>query len=96
MAEVSGVKIFTAVWSPGAVAIDTEMDLPAAFPEIESIIGGTHTASSSGVHTSITLAGAVPAGTLGTGYVSKVDGNSIKMGDENTVKNMVSLTYRYV
>lgn len=96
MAEVSGVKIFTGTWSPGVVAIDVATDLPAAFPEIESIIGGTHTASSSGVHTSITLTGAVPAGTLGSGNVSKVDGNSIKLGDECTVKDMVSLTYRYV
>ena len=96
MAEVSGVKIFTAVWSPGVVAIDTAMDLPAAFPEIQSIIGGVQTASSSGVHTSITLAAAVPTATLGTGYVSQVDGNSIKMGDENDAADTVSLTYRYV
>ena len=96
MAEVSGVKIFTAVWSPGAVAIDTAMDLPAAFPEVQAIIGGEQQASSSGVHTVITLAAAVPTTTLGTGYVSQVDGNSIKMGDENDTEDTVSLTYRYV
>ena len=96
MAEISGVKIFTAIWSPGAVAIDTAMDLPAAFPEIQAIIGGEQQASSSGVHTVITLVATVPAGTLGTGYVSQVDGNSIKMGDENDTEDTVSLTYRYV
>ena len=96
MAEVSGVKIYTAHWSPGDVAIDTEMNLPADCPEIQAIIGGEHQASSSGVFTDIPLVAAVPAGTLGTGYVSQVDGNTIKMGDENTVKIAVSLTYRYV
>lgn len=96
MAEVSGVKFFTAVWSPGAVAIDTAMDLPAAYPEIEEIIGGEQQASSSGVHTVITLEATVATAILGTGYVSKVDGNSIKMGDENDTKDTVSLTYRYV
>jgi len=96
MAEVSGTKLFTAVWSPGVVAIDVAQDLPAAFPEIEQIIGGQHIASSSGVRTVITLVGAVPATTLGTGNVSKSDGNSIIMGDECTVKDTVLLTYRTV
>lgn len=103
MAEVSGVKVFTAVWCPGAsegtpgtVSADTAMNLPAAFPEIESIIGGEHNASSSGVHTDIPLVAAVPTTTLGSGYVSQVDGNSIKIGDDCTIKDMVSITYRYV
>ena len=96
MAEISNVKLFTAIWSPGVVAIDTSMDLPAAFPEIEAIIGGIQLASSSGIFTSIVLSGAVPAGTLGTGNVSKVDGNSIKMGDECDAKDTVVLTYRTV
>ncbi|MBU0598935.1 hypothetical protein KKF61_08195 [Patescibacteria group bacterium] len=96
MVEVSGVKIFTAVWSPGVVAADTAMDIPAAFPEMQAIIGGEQMASSSGVSTVITLVAAVPTTTLGTGYVSQVDGNSIKMGDANNAKDTVSLTYRYV
>lgn len=103
MAEVSGNKLFTAIWSPGAskgtpgtVSADTAMDLPAAFPEIEEIIGGEHNASSSGVHTDIPLVAAVPTATLGSGYVSKVDSNSIKIGDDCTVKDTVILTYRYV
>ena len=96
MAEISGVKIFTAIWSPGTVTKDVAMDLPAAFPEIQAVIGGEHQASASGVHTVITLAAAVPAVALGTGKVSQVDGNSIKIGDDCTTKDTVSLTYRYV
>lgn len=96
MAEVSGVKFFTAIWAPGAVNADIAMDLPAAFPEIEQIIGGEQMASSSGVSTVITLVAAVPATNLGSGYVSKVDGNSIKMGQANDAKDTVVLTYRTV
>ena len=96
MAEISGIKLFTAIWSPGVVSADTSMDLPAAFPEMQQIIGGEQQASSSGVHTVITLAAAVPTTTLGTGNMSKVDGNSIKMGDACDAKDTVSITYRYV
>ncbi|MBU0598936.1 hypothetical protein KKF61_08200 [Patescibacteria group bacterium] len=96
VSNVNDKKLVTAIWCPGAVAIDTAMDMPTYYPEIEQIIGGVQLAQSIDDLTSITLAGAVPTTTLGTGYVSKVDGNSIKMGDENDTSDMVILTYRAV
>jgi len=96
VSAINDNKYVTAMWAPGAVAIDTAMDLPSYYPEIDQIIGGVQLAQAVDVVTSITLAGAVPTTTLGTGYVSKVDGNSIKMGDENDTSDIVVLNYRTV
>jgi len=103
MAEISGVKSMTVTWSPYAnkavpadVPIDTAFDLPVGFPEIQALIGGEQMAQAAGEYTVIPLVAAVPTTTLGTGYMSQVDGNSIKMGDINQIKDTVSITYRYV
>ena len=96
VSAVNDNKYVTAHWAPGAVAIDTAFDIPAIYPEIDQIIGGVQLAQSTDDLTTIVLAGSVPAGTLGTGKVSKVDGNSIKMGDENDTSDLVTLVYKAV
>ena len=96
---VSGVnddKYVTAHWAPGAVSADTEFDMPSIYPEIEEIIGGVQLAQAIDVLTTIVLTGAVPATTLGAGKVSLVDGNSIKMGDENAADDLLTIVYRAV
>ena len=96
VSAVNDKKYVTAHWAPGAVTIDTEFDMPAIYPEIEEIIGGVQLAQSTDDLTTIVLTGAAPAGTLGAGKVSKVDGNSIKMGDANGVADLLTIIYRAV
>jgi len=96
VSNVNDSKIITAVWLPGAVSIDTAFDLPAHYPEIEELLGGVQLAQAVDDLTTITLAAAVPTTTLGTGYMSKVDGNSIKMGDANGTSDMLIITYKAV
>ena len=101
MAEVSGVKFMTVAWSPYAnkaipadVAANVAFDLPSGFPEIEEIIGGEQMAQAAGAYTVLTLA-AINTPTVGN-YLAKVDGNSIKCGIINQIKDTISSTYRYV
>jgi len=96
VSNINDEKYVTAHWAPGVVTIDTEFDMPAIYPEIEEIIGGVQLAQSTDDLTTIVLTGAAPAGTLGAGKVSKVDGNSIKMGDANGAADLLTLVYRAV
>ena len=96
ISAVNDEKYVTAHWAPGAVSADTEFNMPAIYPEIEEIIGGVQLAQSTDDLTTIVLTGAAPAGTLGGGNVSKVDGNSIKMGDANGAADLITLVYRAV
>lgn len=89
-------KLITAMWLPDIVADDTDIDLPAYYPEIEEIIGGLQLAQSTDDLTSITLDGAVPTASLGAGDVSKTDGNTIKMGDANASPDIAILIYKAV
>ena len=89
-------KFMTAMWLPDIVSADTEMDLPAYYPEIDQIIGGVQLAQSTDDLTTIALSGAVPTTTLGSGYVSKADGNTIKMGDANASPDIAILIYKAV
>jgi len=98
---VSGVndkKLITAVFVPGAILADavTGVTLPAYYPEIDYIIGGIHLEVTADDIVRIALAGAVPAVALGTGKVSKLDGNTIIMGDACTTSTLVVLSYRAV
>ena len=96
ISSVNDKRLTTAVLIPGAVAVDVAQDLPSYYPEIDYIIGGVQLAQATDDLTTIALTGSVPAGTLGSGKVSKVDGNSFIMGDENDTSDMVILTYRAV
>ena len=89
-------KFMTAMFVPGAVNANTSLDLPATYPEIKEIIGGVQLAQSTDDLTTIALAGKAPTATLGSGYVSNSDGNSIKMGDANGTSDLVVLTYKAV
>jgi len=96
---VSGVndkKLITAIFVPGAVAVDVAQDLPTYYPEIDYVIGGVHMEVTTDDVVRVELAGAVPTGTLGSGYVSKSVGNAIIMGDQCTTSTLVVLTYRAV
>lgn len=93
---VNDSKFVTAMWLPGTVSADTEMDLPSYYPEIDQIVGGVQLAQATDDLTTIALTGAAPAGTLGSGNVSKVDGNSIKMGDANATPDIAILIYKAV
>jgi hypothetical protein len=96
VSAVNDKKYVTAHWAPGVVTKDNAFDMPAIYPEIEEIIGGVQLAQASDVLTTIVLTGAAPAGTLGAGNVSKVDGNSIKMGDDNGDADLLTIVYRAV
>ena len=96
VSNVNDERYIVAHWAPGVVTADTEFDMPSMYPEIEEIIGGVQLAQSTDDLTTIVLTGAAPAGTLGAGNVSKVDGNSIKMGDANGAADLLTLVYRAV
>lgn len=96
VSAVNPNKFITAMWLPGAVSADTEMNLPSYYPEIEQIIGGVQLAQATDNLTTIALTGAVPATNLSGGEVSKVDGNSIKMGDANATPDIAILIYKAV
>lgn len=96
VSAVNPNRYMTAMWWPGIVADDTDIDLPSYYPEIEEIIGGVQLAQSTDDLTSITLTGAVPTTTLAGGDVSKTDGNTIKMGDANASPDIVILIYKAV
>lgn len=97
---VSGIndkKLVTAIFAPGAVAVDVAQDLPTYYPEIDYIIGGIHMEVTADDIVRVELAGSVPVSpTLGTGKVSKSEGNAIIMGDQCTTSTLVALTYRAV
>ena len=96
VSAVNPNKIMTAMWLPDIVSADTEMDLPSYYPEIDQIVGGVQLAQSTDDLTTIALTGTAPTGTLGSGNVSKVDGNSIKMGDANASPDIAILIYKAV
>ena len=98
---VSGLndkKLITAILVPGVVAADavTGVTLPTYYPEIDYVIGGVHMEVTTDNIVRVVLEGAIPAGTLGTGNVSKLDGNTVIMGDACTTSTLVALTYRTV
>ena len=96
VSAVNDKRYVTAHWAPGVVTKDNAFDMPAIYPEIKEIIGGVQLAQAVDVLTTIVLTGAAPAGTLGAGNVSKVDGNSIKMGDDNAADDLLTIVYRAV
>lgn len=96
VSAVNDEKYVTAHWAPGVKAADADITMPAIYPEIEEIIGGVQLAQALDVLTTIVLTGTVPAGALSAGEVSKVDGNTIKMGDDNAADDLLTIVYRAV
>jgi len=96
MASIDKMKLVTAVWAPGAVAANGTVDLPANYPEIEQLVGGLHIASSGGSYTGTDLGVKATTATPGAGYISPVDGNTIRVGTQCLTTTKLVLLYKAV
>jgi len=95
--HIDATKIITAVWAPGAVAADLAFDLPSYYPEIDSILGAyTFKLAEAAPNTwaSQAIAPIAYAATIADNKITKVDGNSIRVGHALDASDLLVVTYR--
>ena len=78
---------------PGAVAANTNIDLPATYPKMAAIIGGKKLALTEGTPNLYTVTDLIVAApdTLTTGQIARVDKDTYKLGDDTLASEKIEL-----
>ena len=78
---------------PGAVAANTDIDLPATYPKIAAIIGAKKLSLTEGTPNLYTVADLTVAApdTLTTGQIARVDKDTYKLGDATLTSEKIEM-----
>ena len=98
MASIDETNFVTAFYAPGVVAGDDPDNLPANYPEIEQLLGGLHIACNAAgtVLTPTQLAVKAGTGAPGATYITKVDGNTFRLGTAADALTRLVICYKTV